>query len=199
MKIDVELVKELRRLTSAGVMDCKTALEESEGDVQKAIDILRKKGISKAANKSDRATNQGTISSYVHFNGQLGSLVEILCETDFVSSNKVFKEFAELIAMHIAASQPTYISKEDVPQDVIDREKEIYRDQMKDEKKPDNIKEKIIENKLNKFYEENCLIHQIYSNEDQFKGTVDEFIKSHIAKFGENIKVSRFSLFKIGS
>ncbi|HDS08902.1 MAG TPA: translation elongation factor Ts, partial [Firmicutes bacterium] len=149
MKIDVELVKELRRLTSAGVMDCKTALEESEGDVQKAIDILRKKGISKAAKKSDRATNQGIISSYVHFNGQLGSLVEILCETDFVSSNKEFKDFAELIAMHIAAAQPGYVSKEDVPQDIIDREKEIYKEQMKDDKKPENIKEKIIENKLN--------------------------------------------------
>ena len=198
MKADVESVKELRKLTSAGVMDCKKALEEAEGDIQKAVGILRKKGISKAEKKSDRETKQGIVASYIHFDGQLGAMVEILCETDFVSGNDEFKKFAEDLAMHIAAAHPIHLNKDEVTEDVLNRERDIYRDQFKDSNKPPEIVEKIVENKLNKYYEENCLLNQNYVNEEQFKGSVENFIKEHIAKFGENIKISRFSIFKIG-
>lgn len=198
MKVDVKLVKELRKLTSAGVMDCKKAIEEAEGDIQKAVIILRKKGISKAEKKSDRETGQGLVASYIHFNGQLGALLEILCETDFVSGNEDFKKFAETLAMQVAAAQPIYISKEEVTDEILKREREIYKDQFKDSKKPADIIEKIVENKLSKYYEENCLLQQEFLNEDLFKGSVEEYLKENIAKFGENIKVAKFSVFKIG-
>ncbi len=198
MKVDVKLVKELRKLTSAGVMDCKKAIEEAEGDIQQAVTILRKKGISKANKKSDRETGQGLVVSYIHFNGQLGALLEILCETDFVSGNEDFKKFGETLAMQVAAAQPIYLSKEEVTDEILDRERDIYTDQFKDSKKPADIIKKIVENKISKYYEENCLLQQEFLNEDLFKGSVDEYLKENIAKFGENIKVSKFSVFKIG-
>lgn len=188
-------IRKLRKLTSAGILDCKKALDEAKGDIDEAVKALRKKGIAKADKKSDRETKEGLVASYIHFNGSLGVLAEVLCETDFVSRNEEFKLFANEIATHIAAMEPLYVKREDVPEEVINTEKEVYLGQLKDDKKPENIKEKIILGKLEKFYKTNCLYEQEFYKED--KKTVEEFIKEHIAKFGENIKVSRFTVYKI--
>ncbi len=188
-------IRKLRKLTSAGILDCKKALDETKGDIDEAVKVLRKKGIAKADKKSDRETKEGAVTSYIHFNGTLGVLAEVLCETDFVSRNEEFKAFAKEIATHIAAMEPLYVKREDVPEEVINSEKEVYLGQLKDDKKPENIKEKIVEGKLGKYFKSNCLYEQEFYKED--KKTVEDFIKENIAKFGENIKVSRFTVYKI--
>ncbi|WP_126994247.1 translation elongation factor Ts [Thermosipho globiformans] len=194
--IDAKLVKELRDRTGAGMMDCKKALEEANGDMEQAIEILRKKGIAKAAKKASRETSDGIIAAYVHFNKRIGVLVELNCETDFVARTEDFQELGNKIAMHIAAMSPRWVRREDVPQEVIEKEKEIYRDQLKDSGKPEHVIEKIVEGKLNKFFEENCLYEQKFAfDEDK---TVEELIKESIAKIGENIRVSRFVKYTVG-
>ncbi len=190
------MVKKLRDMTGAGMMDCKKALEEAEGDFEKAIEILRKRGAAKAAKKAGRATREGIITSYVHFNGRIGVLLELNCETDFVARTDEFKELAYNLAKQVAAMNPKWVSREDVPQEVIEKEKEIYREQLKDSGKPDHVIEKIIEGKLEKFFEENCLLEQEYIFEEGKK--VKEVIQEAIAKIGENIRVSRFVRMEVG-
>ena len=190
------MVKKLRDMTGAGMMDCKKALEEAEGDFEKAIEILRKRGAAKAAKKAGRATREGIITSYVHFNGRIGVLLELSCETDFVARTDEFKELAYNLAKQVAAMNPKWVSREDVPQEVIEKEKEIYKEQLKDSGKPEHVIEKIIEGKLEKFFEENCLLEQDYIFEEGKK--VKEVIQEAIAKIGENIRVSRFVRMEVG-
>ena len=194
--MDLERIKELRACTNAGVNDCKKALEDANGDIDKAIELLRERGIAKAVKKSGRATDQGIVTAYIHYGDQLGVLVEVNCETDFVARTEDFKKLANEIALQIAASSPEYVSREDVPQDVVDKEKEIYRKQLEDEGKPANVVEKIIESKIETFFKDHCLLEQEYFRDENL--TIEELIKQHIAEFGENITVRRFARFKVG-
>ncbi len=196
MKIKSEDIKKLRQTTGAGIMDCKKALEEFDGDFDEAVKSLRKKGAKVAAKKSERSASEGTVGEYLHFNKKLGVLVEVNCETDFVAKNEKFTAFAHELAMHIAANNPRWIKSDEVPEDVIEGEKEIYRAQLKKENKPDNIIEKILDGKLKKFYEDNCLLSQVYSGDDKI--TVEQAIKDMVHAIGENIQVGRFTRFAIG-
>ena len=195
-EVTIEMVKELREKTGAGVNDCKKALAETGGDMGKAVDYLREKGIASAAKKSDRTAKEGLVYSYIHSNNKLGAMLEINCETDFVARTDDFQELAKEIAMQIAAMSPQYVKREDVPAEVIEKEKEIYRSQTKDSGKPALVIEKIVEGKLDKFYKDTCLIEQAYVKDD--KKTIESIIKEKIAKLGENIVVKRFSRFKVG-
>lgn len=194
--ISAAMVKELREKTNAGMMDCKKALEESNGDLEKAVDILRKKGIAKAEKKSSREVKDGLVEAYIHAGGKLGVLVEINCETDFVAKTDVFKEFCRNVAMQIAATNPLGITREDVAQSIIDREMEIYKEQAKISGKPDHILEKIAQGKLDKFYAENVLLEQAYIRNPEI--TVKAYLTEIIAKLGENITIRQFSRFRIG-
>ena len=196
MEISADQVKKLRQRTGIGFMECKKALEESEGDLEKAILILRKKGYARAKEKMSREAEEGMVGSYIHLNGKIGVLVEVNCESDFVSRNKEFGELVKNIAMHIAAADPQYVSSEDIPEEVLDQEKEIIRDQFKDSNKPPEIIDKIVQGKLGKFFEEVCLLDQPYIKDDKI--SVKELLTSHIAKFGENLKVRRFARFELG-
>jgi len=196
MKITAEKVKELRQRTGIGVMECKEALQECQGDIEKAIASLRKKGYSRAKEKMSREVSQGLIQSYIHLEGKIGVLVEINCESDFVARNEEFKELAKNMAMQIAAANPRYVSAEEIPAQEIEGEKEIIRAQLQDTKKPPQIIEKIVEGKLRKYFEEVCLMDQPFIKDD--KMSVQQLIASHIAKFGENIKVKRFARFELG-
>lgn len=196
MKISADLIKELRERTGAGILDCKKALEKTGGDIEKALEELRKMGIAKADKKLSRETKEGLIEAYIHPGAKLGVLVEVNCETDFVANTKEFKELAHNIAMQIAAQAPRFVKREDIPQEVIEKEKEIYREQLRNSGKPEHVIEKIVEGKMEKFYEEACLYEQAYIKDPSI--TVEELIKSHIAKFGENIRVKRFARFRIG-
>ncbi len=196
MNITAEMVKDLRERTGIGMMECKKALEEAAGDAEKAIEILRKKGYARAKEKASRAANEGVVTSYIHTNSRIGVLVEINCETDFVSGNEEFRELAKNIAMHIAAAAPLYIAPEDVPADILDKEKDIIREQFKDSNKPAEIIEKIVQGKLSKFYEEVCLLEQPYIKDDKIK--IKDLVTQFIAKFKENTKISRFARFQIG-
>lgn len=196
MEISADQVKKLRQQTGIGFMECKKALEESEGDVEKAILILRKKGYARAKKKMSRETGEGMVGSYIHLNGKIGVLVEVNCESDFVSRNKEFGELVKNIAMHIAAADPQYVSSEEIPEEVLDQEKEIIRDQFKDSGKPPEIVEKIVQGKLGKFFEEVCLLDQPYIKDDKI--SVKELLTSHIAKFGENLIIRRFARFELG-
>lgn len=194
--ISADMVKQLREKTGAGIMDCKKALAESEGDMDKALEFLRKKGLATAAKRAGRSLSEGTIQSYIHMGGKLGVMVEVGCETDFVAKNVDFQEFARNIAMHIAASNPLGIRPEDIPQEVIDKEMEIYRAQAKEMGKPDNIVDKIAEGKLQKFIKEQCLLNQPYVRDPDI--TVGDLLNELIAKIGENISVKRFARFQVG-
>lgn len=196
MQNAIEKVKELREKTGAGMMACKDAIQESEGNIEKAIEILRKKGIASAEKKQIRETTQGQIESYIHAGGKLGVLVEVNCETDFVAKCDDFKNLCKEIAMQIAASSPRYVEKVDVEEETLLKEKDIYKTQLLKEGKPEKIIEKIIEGKLQKFYEENCLLEQPYIREEKKK--VKEVIAEAVGKIGENIKVKKFVRFKIG-
>ena len=194
MAIDASSVRELRDRTSAGFLDCKNALEEANGDFEKAGEILRKKGLAKAMKKGSRGTPEGRVGSYIHTNGKVGVLIEVNCETDFVAKNDVFESLVKDICMHIAATDPMAVSREDVSQEMIDREKKVYTEEFKD--KPDNVRDKIIEGKMEGFYKEVCLINQPFvKDNDQ---TIEDLIKNAITKLGENIKISRFARFAIG-
>lgn len=196
MTITAEMVKEIRQRTGIGVMECKEALKESNGDIEKAIVILRKKGYARAKDKQSREVTEGLVGSYIHMNGKIGVLVEVNCESDFVARNEEFRELVKNISLHIAASSPQYVSISDVPLEVLEEEKEIIRDQFKDSGKPPEIVEKIVEGKLKKFYEEVCLEEQLFIKDD--KVSVKQFVASYIAKFGENIKIRRFARFEMG-
>ncbi len=195
MKITAQKVNELRQCTGIGMMECKKALLETEGDIEKAINVLRKKGMARAKEKMSRSTSDGIVGSYIHMNGRLGVLVEINCESDFVSRNEEFQQLVKNVAMHIAAANPTYVSSDQVPAETMDEEKDIIRAQFKDSEKPKEIIEKIVEGKLGKFYSEVCLLNQPYVKDD--KMTVEQLIATFIAKFGENIQVKRFARFAL--
>jgi elongation factor Ts len=196
MDIPIEKIKELRGRTGAGVLDCKIALENTKGDVEKAIEHLRKLGIAKAATKLLRKTDEGIIEAYIHPGARLGVLIELNCETDFVAKTDDFKKLAKDIAMQIAASNPISISRDGIPQKILEKEKSIYRTQLENSEKPENIIEKIIEGKLGKYFKEVCLLEQPFVKDTNI--SVEDYIKSHIAKIGENISVKRFSRFHIG-
>ena len=194
--ISASVVKELRDMSGAGMMDCKKALTEASGNLEQAIDILRKSGAAKARKKSGRSTKEGIILPYIHPGSKLGVLIEINCETDFVAKTDDFQNLSKDIAMHIAASAPMSISREEIPSDTLDREKEIYTDQAKQSGKPENIIEKMIDGRLNKFYQENVLLEQTFVKDPD--KTVQDLITDKVAKLGENIIISRFSRFQLG-
>uniref|UniRef100_A0A7V3KP05 Elongation factor Ts n=1 Tax=candidate division WOR-3 bacterium TaxID=2052148 RepID=A0A7V3KP05_UNCW3 len=196
MSIPANLIKELRERTGAGVLDCKKALEKTNGDIEKAVEELRKMGLAKADKKLDRETKEGIIEAYIHPGARLGVLVEVNCETDFVANTDEFKKLAHNLALQIAAMAPKYVKREDVPEEVIAKEKEILMEQLKREGKPENVIQKIVEGKMEKFYQENVLYEQQFFMQPEI--TVEEYIKQHIAKFSENIRVKRFARFKIG-
>lgn len=193
--ISADMVKELREKTGAGMMECKKALSESNGDFEKAITVLRQKGLATASRKAGRTASEGIIGSYIHMD-RIGVMVELNCETDFVARTDDFRELVKNIAMHIAAANPSYISREDVPQDIIENEKAIYRSQVTG--KPAQVAEKIVEGKLDKFFSETCLIEQIFVKDPAQKQKINDIITEKIAKVGENIVVRRFARFQVG-
>ena len=196
MGINAKLVKTLREKTGAGMMDCKKALVDSDGDINKAVDNLRKSGIAKAEKKGTRDTKEGLVYSYIHAGGRLGVLLELNCETDFVAKTEGFKELAHNLSMQIAAANPISIDKDSLSGKLVEREKEIYIEQAKAEGKPDDIIEKMVEGRLTKFFQESCLLEQTYIKDSDKK--VNDIIKETIATLGENISISRFSRFAIG-
>ncbi|HEX4273900.1 MAG TPA: translation elongation factor Ts [Bryobacteraceae bacterium] len=195
-EITASLVKELRERTGAGMMECKSALTEAKGDLSEAEVVLRKRGIASAGKKASRTTKQGVVGSYIHAGAQLGVLVEVNCESDFVARTDDFQELVRDIAMHVAAADPQFVRKEDVTQAAIDKEKEIQRARALNEGKPEKMLDKIVEGRMAKFYEEVCLYEQPFVKENTI--SIDQLIKTKIAKLGENISVSRFARFKVG-
>ncbi len=196
MAVDMALVKKLREETGVGILECRKAVTEANNNLEKAAEILRKRGFEKAKSKSSRATKQGVVGSYVHSNFKIGVLVEVACETDFVAKNTDFQAMVKNIAMQIAAMSPQYVSSEEIPEDILEKEKEIYREQMKNENKPDNIVEKIIQGKLKKFYSEVCLLNQKYFRDDS--KSIEDLVTEHIHKIGENIIIKRFVRYQVG-
>lgn len=196
MEITSAMVKELRTKTGAGMMDCKEALASVEGDFEKAIDYLRKKGLSAATKRSSKAAKDGTVASYIHMGGKIGVMVEVNCETDFVAKTEDFQTMARDIAMHIAASNPLYVRPDEIQEAALEREKEIYRSQLREEKKPEKIWDKIIEGKLKKYYEDVCLTEQKFVKNQDI--TVATLVSNMIAKTGENIIIRRFARFQLG-
>ncbi|MEK7122630.1 MAG: translation elongation factor Ts [Patescibacteria group bacterium] len=190
-----DLIVKLREFTGAGILDCKKALDEAGGDYNAAVDVLRKKGQKVAANKQDRETKEGRVHSYIHGNGKAGALVEVLCETDFVARNEQFIQFCHEIAMHIVAAHPLYVRPEEISDDTIAKEREIYEEQMAGDTKPAEIKEKILQGKLAKYYAETCLLNQRFIMDDS--KTVEQHITEMIAKIGEKIEIRRFCRFAL--
>ena len=196
MSITAAQVSELRKITGAGLMDCKKALSETGGDQEKAVDYLRKKGLSAASKKSGRVATEGSVGSYIHAGGKIGVLVEVNCETDFVAKNENFQGFVRDIAMHIAAAAPLHVRREEVPADLVEREKDIYRAKARESGKPENIVEKIIEGQVNKFYAEICLLEQSFVKDPD--KTIQTYLNETIAGIGENISIRRFARFVLG-
>jgi len=194
--VTAEMVKELRERTGAGMMDCKKALVAADGDIEKAIDELRTKGLASAAKKASRVASEGVVTSYIHAGGRIGVLVEVNCETDFVGKTAEFKQLAYDIAMQIAASNPDYVSREDVPEQVITHEKEVLKAQALEEGKPEKVIDKMVEGRLEKFYKERCLLEQPFIKDPD--KTVQELIHEHVARIGENINVRRFARYELG-
>ncbi len=196
MTISAKAVKELRDRTGAGMMDCKRALQETDGDMEAAVDFLRAKGSAKAAKRAEKTANEGTIGHYVHFDGRTAVLVEVNCETDFVANTDDFRQLAKDLAMHIASAAPTAVSHEDIPAELIDRERKIYEEQVREEGKPEEIAAKIIEGKLKKWFKESTLLAQPFvKNPDQ---SIEELITEVSVKTGEKIQVARFARFRLG-
>lgn len=189
-------VKELRERTGAGIMDCKRALQETNGDLERATDMLKRQGLAKAEKKSGRAASQGLVEPYIHAGGRIASLVEVNCETDFVARTDQFQDLVKDISMQIAAADPRFLKREEVPAEVLEKEKEIARDRARAEGKPEKILDKIVEGRLAKFYEEVCLLDQPFIKDNTM--TIDQLIKSKIAGLQENITITRFSRFKVG-
>tara|TARA_A100001015_G_C14980373_1_gene709183 strand:+ start:922 stop:1530 length:609 start_codon:yes stop_codon:yes gene_type:complete len=196
LTIDANTVKQLRDKTGAGMMDCKNALKESNGDLDGAIDYLRKSGAAKAEKKGSRATKEGLVYSYIHAGGRLGVMIEVNCETDFVAKTDGFVELSHNLAMQIAATNPISLDKNSVPDDIIAKEKEIYTEQAKSSGKPDNIIEKMVEGRLSKFFQENCLMEQAYIKDSDKK--ISDLLTETIATLGENITISKFTRFAVG-
>ena len=196
MEISIELVKDLRQRTGAGVIDCKAALLEAKGNMEAAIDYLRRKGLATAAKKAGRIATDGMVSSYIHAGGKMGVLVEVNCETDFVAKTEDFQTFVKNIAMHIAAANPQYIRREEIPEEVMERERAIYRTQAQEAGKPQKIIDKIVEGKMERFYSEVCLLEQTYVRDPDL--TIKELLDAMIAKIGENISIRRFARFQLG-
>jgi elongation factor Ts len=190
------LVKELRGKTGAGILDCQKALQDTGSDVEKAIDLLRQKGLAAAQKKAGRATKEGIISSYIHSGAKIGVLVEVNCETDFVARNEEFQAFIKEVALQIAASHPLFIKREDIPQDLVEREKNIYLGQMKESGKPEAAWEKIIKGKLEKYYQEQCLLEQAFIKDPSI--SIQDLLSQKIAKLGENLTISRFTRYQLG-
>ncbi|MGH7266396.1 MAG: translation elongation factor Ts [Candidatus Rokuibacteriota bacterium] len=198
MATTAEKVRELRDKTGAGVMDCKEALAAAQDDLEKAVDYLRKKGLASAARRAHRDARDGVVGTYVHHTGKLGVLVEVNCESDFVARTEQFQELVKGLAMQVASASPAYVAREDVPPEVIEREKEIYRQQLTDQKKPAQVLDKIIEGKLGKFYEETCLLDQAYQRDPSGKTRVKDLVSEISAKTGEKIAVRRFVRYQVG-
>ncbi len=196
MAITAQQVKELREMTGAGMMDCKKALTETNGDMEKAVDFLREKGLSNAAKKSDRVTAEGTVTSYIHGGGRIGVLLELNCETDFVAKTEDFQALAKDIAMQVAATNPAYLRREDVSEETIAHEKEVLLQEALNEGKPANIAEKMVDGRIEKFYKENCLLDQAFIKDGD--KSVQDVIKENIAKMGENISVRRYTRYQLG-
>ncbi len=196
MPVTSQQVQELRRKTGAGVMDCKRALEESQGDLEKAALLLRKQGMARADARLSRPTTEGVVASYIHAGGKIGVLVELNCETDFVARTQEFQTLARNIAMHIAAEQPQYVRREDIPAEVIEREKEVYRELAIREGRPERVLDQIVQGRLKRFYSEACLLDQPYIRDDQM--TIADLVKEAIARLGENIVVRRFIRYQVG-
>jgi elongation factor Ts len=196
MQVTAQMVKELRERTGAGMMDCKAALAEANGDMEKAVDVLRKKGLAAAAKRAGRVAAEGAVGSYIHAGGKIGVLVEVNCETDFVAKTEPFQQLVRDVAMHVAAAEPRFVRREEVTADVLERERAIYREQAAASGKPANVAEKIVEGKMEKFYSEHCLLEQPFvKNPDQ---TVGEMVTEAVVRIGENIQVRRFTRFKLG-
>jgi len=196
MEITATQVKALRDRTGIGMMDCKAALKEAQGDIDKAVDVLRKKGIAKAEKKAVRAATDGVIWSYIHPGNKIGVLVEVNCETDFVAKNDDFINFVKDVAMHIAATSPAAIRREEIDSKIVEKEREIYKEQALSQNKPEKILERIVDGKMVKFYQENCLLEQAFVKDPQ--KTVKEYLTETIARIGENINISRFVRFQLG-
>lgn len=196
MQITSAMVKELREKTSAGIMDCKTALQETQGDMQKAVDYLRQKGLAVAQKRAGRTASEGMVHSYIHAGGKIGVMVEVNCETDFTARNEVFGDFVKNLAMHIAATNPLAIDREGLAQEVVAREQEIYRAQALETGKPENIVDKIAEGKLNKFYQEVCLLEQSYVRDTDI--AIEDLLNELRVKTGENVIVRRFIRYQLG-
>ncbi len=196
-QISAAMVKELRERTDAGMMDCKKALVECDGDMEKAVDFLRKKGLAMAAKRAGRETTEGTIQCYIHAGNKLGVMVEVDCETDFVAKTDQFIEFAKDVAMHIAASNPMCIKREDAPQDILAKEREIYTQQAKESGKPDNIIDKIVDGRIEKYLKENCLMEQPFVKNPDL--TIQDLLNELVAKMGENISIRQFARFQVGA
>jgi len=196
MQITAEMVKQLRERTGVGPMDCKKALQEFDGDMEKAANFLREKGLAKAVKKAGRAANEGVIQGYMHHNGRIGVMVEVNCETDFVANTDAFKTFAKDVALHIANLAPRYIKREEVPQSVIDEETEMQRRRAIEEGKPENVAQKVAEGRMGKFYEEIVLLEQPFIRDD--KVTIEDLRKQVVAEVGENVVIRRFSRFELG-
>ncbi len=194
--ITAAMVKELRDRTNAGMMDCKKALQECDGDMEKAVDLLRQKGLAVAAKRAGRATSEGVVQTYIHAGNKLGVMVEVNCETDFVAKTDQFVEFARNVAMHIAATNPLCINREEAPQDVIEKEKEIYKKQALDSGKPEHIVDKIVDGRIEKFLKEICLLDQPYVKDPDL--SIQDLLNDLVAKMGENITIRRFARFKVG-
>jgi len=196
MQITASMIKALREKTGAGMMDCKKALEYANGDEEKAIQWLREKGLAKSQKRAGKVAKEGLIGHYIHSNGKIGVLVEVNCETDFVAKNEKFREFVKNIAMQIAATNPLSVSPEDLPKEIVEKEKEIYRKQLEGQNKPDHIKEKIIEGKMKKFYEEVCLLNQPYIRDEKI--TIQDLLNELVAALGEKIVIKRFVRMEVG-
>jgi len=196
VKITSQMVKELREKTNAGMMDCKKALGETDGDMEKAVDLLRQKGLAVAAKRADRATSEGVVECYIHAGGKLGVMVEVGCETDFVAKTDDFKAFARDIAMHVAACNPVAVSREEIPSDLVEREKAIYVKQAQESGKPENIIEKIVTGKIEKYISEICLLDQKFVKNPDL--SIQDLLNELVAKMGENISIKRFARFQIG-
>ncbi|MDA8344067.1 MAG: translation elongation factor Ts [Thermaerobacter sp.] len=196
MEITAEIVKELRTKTGAGMMDCKRALTEAGGSIERAVELLRERGLSQAAKKAGREASEGLVETYVHANGRIGVLLEVNCETDFVARNQEFRSVVHEIALQVAAARPRYVRREEVPEDLVAAERRIYEAQAANEGKPEKIAERIVQGRLEKFYQETCLLEQVYIKDD--KKRVQDLVTEMIAKLGENIQVRRFARFEVG-
>jgi elongation factor Ts len=197
VEITSKMVKELRDKTNAGMMDCKKALTETNGDLEKAVDFLRLKGLAVAQKRADRATSEGVVETYIHAGGKLGVMVEIGCETDFVAKSDMFQEFSKDIAMHIAASSPLAIKREDIPEDLVSREREIFKTQAMESGKPENIAEKMVTGKIDKYFSEVTLMEQKFVKNPDV--SIQDLLNDIIAKIGENISIKRFARFQVGA